>query len=507
MTDVHHLTATEMLAGFADRSLSPVEAAEACLARIDELDGRVNAFCHLDHEGTLATARASEDRWQRGEPLGLVDGVPTAVKDVFLTRGWPTRRGSALVDVDADWPDDAPVVSALRRHGATLVGKTTTPELGWKGVTDSPATGITGNPWDPSRTAGGSSGGSAAAVVLGMAPLALGTDGGGSIRIPAGFSGTVGHKPTGSLVPLWPVSPYGTLGHAGPMTWTVADAALMLDVLAEPDPRDWTQLAPIAPTRDALDGGIAGLRIAYSPDLGWVDVDPDVARLVAEAVDVLAELGAHVERVDPGFDDPVRVFSTLWNSGAAAATAGTTDEDRARMDPGLVENAGVVCELRVLRQQHHRAPWRRHGVAGRRASRADHLLGRHHHRQPAAAVRRDLRDAEDGCRDLPQGQRSDRGRSIGPGNPRLRRLGPEPLLQHRKPAGFGEGRRQRCQDQGRDREQRSHPVHGHPGTELVDSEGGVGFHASFVMCWISLRLPGTSCLRRSGSSRPSPAAS
>jgi aspartyl-tRNA(Asn)/glutamyl-tRNA(Gln) amidotransferase subunit A len=337
MTDVHHLTATEMLAGFADRSLSPVEAAEACLARIDELDGRVNAFCHLDHEGTLATARASEDRWQRGEPLGLVDGVPTAVKDVFLTRGWPTRRGSALVDVDTDWPDDAPVVSALRRHGATLVGKTTTPELGWKGVTDSPATGITGNPWDPSRTAGGSSGGSAAAVVLGMAPLALGTDGGGSIRIPAGFSGTVGHKPTGSLVPLWPVSPYGTLGHAGPMTWTVADAALMLDVLAEPDPRDWTQLAPIAPTRDALDGGIAGVRIAYSPDLGWVDVDPDVARLVAEAVDVLAELGAHVERVDPGIDDPVRVFSTLWNSGAAAATAGTTDEDRARMDPGLVE--------------------------------------------------------------------------------------------------------------------------------------------------------------------------
>ena len=337
MTDIHNLTATELLDRFADRSLSPVEAAEACLARIDELDGAVNAFCVVDPDAALASARDAGRRWQRGEPAGLVDGVPVAIKDVFLTRGWPTRRGSQLVDPDQPWEDDSPVVSALRRHGATLVGKTTTPELGWKGVTDSPATGVTGNPWDPARTAGGSSGGSAAAVALGMAPLALGTDGGGSIRIPAGFSGVVGHKPTYGVVPLWPVSPYGTLAHAGPMTWTVADAALMLDVLAEPDPRDWTQLAPAGPFRTHLGAGVTGLRIAFSPTLGWVDVDPEVARIVGDAVGVLEQLGAHVEQADPGFDDPVEVFSTLWNTGAAAATASAPAADVSLMDPGLVE--------------------------------------------------------------------------------------------------------------------------------------------------------------------------
>ena len=337
MTDLHHLSAVELLDGFARRTLSPVEVADSCLARIDQLDGRVNGFCVVDPPTTLAMARESERRWQRGEPAGLVDGVPVAVKDVFLTHGWPTRRGSALVDVDQPWNEDSPVVAALRRHGATLVGKTTTPELGWKGVTDSPATGVSGNPWDPARTSGGSSGGSASAVALGMAPLALGTDGGGSIRIPAGFSGVVGHKPTYGLVPLWPISPYGTLAHAGPMTWTVADAALMLDVLSEPDPRDWTQLAPVAPFRHRLDGGVAGLRVAFSPTLGWVDVDPEVADLVRSAVEVLEELGAHVEEADPGFDDPVEVFEALWNSGAAAATAGASEADLAKMDPGLVE--------------------------------------------------------------------------------------------------------------------------------------------------------------------------
>ena len=192
------------------------------------------------------------------------------------------------------------MVAALRRHGAVLIGKTTTPELGWKGVTDSPLAGITRNPWNPERTAGGSSGGSAAALAAGMAPLALGTDGGGSIRIPCAMCGVPGIKPTYGRVPAWPPSPFGLLAHLGPMARTVTDTALLLDVLSEPDARDWSALPPLrASFLDGFDGGIGGLRVAFSPTLGHVDVDPEVAQAVAAAAGALAELGAHVEQIDP----------------------------------------------------------------------------------------------------------------------------------------------------------------------------------------------------------------
>src|ERR671923_2494400 len=183
--------AAALLAGYRAGELSPVEVVEDALARIERGDATLNAFCLVDPERALADARASEARWRRGEPAGALDGVPVAVKDVFATRDWPTRRGSHAIDPAGPWEEDAPSVAALRRHGAVIPGKTTTPEFGWKGVTDSPLTGITRNPWDESKTAGGSSGGSSVAVVLGMATLAVGTDGGGSIRIPAGFWGFV----------------------------------------------------------------------------------------------------------------------------------------------------------------------------------------------------------------------------------------------------------------------------------------------------------------------------
>jgi len=272
------MTATELLSAYRSGERSPVEATEACLAAIRDHDGELAAFCLTDPDAALASAGESEARWRRGTPAGLLDGVPVAVKDVFLTAGWPTRRGFPAVAEGASWDVDAPAVAALRRHGAVLVGKTTTPQLGWKGVTDGPHMPVTRNPWDPARTAGGSSGGSAAAVAKGMAPLALGTDGGGSIRIPGAFCGITGIKPTFARVPHWPPSPFGLLAHAGPMARTVADAALLLDVLAEPDAREWAALPP-PPGRysDALEGGIEGLRIAFSPDLGYVDVDPEVA--------------------------------------------------------------------------------------------------------------------------------------------------------------------------------------------------------------------------------------
>jgi aspartyl-tRNA(Asn)/glutamyl-tRNA(Gln) amidotransferase subunit A len=190
--DFVHLTATELLTAYRAGTVSPVDVTEAVLARIKQADPAINAFRMVAADQALASARESAARWQRGEPCGALDGVPVSIKDILLTRGWPTLRGSRTIDPDQAWPEDAPSVGAVRRHGGVLVGKTTTPELAWKGVTDSPLTGITRNPWDVSRTAGGSSGGAAAAVAAGMAPLALGTDGGGSRSNPP----TVGCRTT-----------------------------------------------------------------------------------------------------------------------------------------------------------------------------------------------------------------------------------------------------------------------------------------------------------------------
>lgn len=335
-TAIEWMDATELLDAYAARTLSPLEVTDHLLDRIDRLDGSINAWCHLDPDTTREQARQSTDRWAADTPQGRLDGVPVAVKDVFLTEGWPTLKGSALVDIDQPWTDDSPSVAALRRNGAVLLGKTTTPELGWKGVTDAPATGITRNPWNVALTPGGSSGGSSAALVAGMVPLALGTDGGGSIRIPSAFSGCTGIKPTWGRVPHWPVSPYGGLAHAGPMSRTVADTALLLDVLVEADHRDTGALMPDGVDHlAALSEGIRGLRVAYSPTLGYVDVHPEVAAAVRTAVESLEALGAHVEEVDPGFADPIDAFRVLWNSGAAQATKSDSADDRARRDPGL----------------------------------------------------------------------------------------------------------------------------------------------------------------------------
>jgi aspartyl-tRNA(Asn)/glutamyl-tRNA(Gln) amidotransferase subunit A len=348
-TDLADWTATELVAGFGERAVSPVEATEAVLARIAARDGELNAFCLVDADGALEQARRSQRRWWAGEPAGPVDGVPTSIKDLFLTRGWPTLRGSRTIDPDQEWSEDAPAVARLREAGAVLIGKTTTPELGWKGVTDGPLTGVTRNPWDPTRTSGGSSGGSAAAVAAGMGPLATGTDGGGSIRIPAGFCGIVGFKPTYGRVPLYPPSPFGTLSHAGPMTRTVDDAALMLDVLSRPDARDWSALAPGAGSfRDHLGAGVGGLRIAFSPDLGYVDVDSEVAAGVDAAVEVLARLGADVTQVDPGFADPVQAYHVLWFSGAAKSLERLPADRWSELDPGLREAAEEGRKLSAL---------------------------------------------------------------------------------------------------------------------------------------------------------------
>ena len=190
-SDLLTLPAVDLLRLYRSKRASPVEVTRAVLKRIDELNPLLNCFCYLAPDA-LAMARDAEARWMKGEPKGVLDGVPVTIKDLLLTRGWPTLRGSKTVDPKGSWNDDAPAVARLREAGALLIGKTTTPEFGWKGVTDNPLTGITRNPWNPARTPGGSSGGAAAALASGMGPLGLGTDGGGSIRIPCAFTGVFG---------------------------------------------------------------------------------------------------------------------------------------------------------------------------------------------------------------------------------------------------------------------------------------------------------------------------
>jgi aspartyl-tRNA(Asn)/glutamyl-tRNA(Gln) amidotransferase subunit A len=330
------LSATELVHAYARKTLSPVEATEAVLARIEKHDGTFNAFRLVDAERALEAAKASEARWARGKPAGLVDGVPTTIKDLVATKGWSTRRGSLTSSEEGDWDEDHPLVKKLRAHGAVLLGKTTTPEFGWKGVTDSPLTGITRNPWDPTKTPGGSSGGAAAAAAAGMGALHHGSDGGGSIRMPAGFTGIYGIKPTFGRVPTWPASGFGTVSHQGPMTRTVADAALMLTVMAEPDARDWYALPSTGyDWRDSLGMSVKGWRIAFSPDLGHAKVDPEIAALVRAAAETFTALGAHVEEVDPGLGDQHDTFRTHWFNGAARLQQTMTEDELAMLDPGF----------------------------------------------------------------------------------------------------------------------------------------------------------------------------
>lgn len=352
-TDLADCTATTLAALYRSGAASPVEALQAALRRAERVDPRLNALCWLAPEEGLAAARASEARWRAGTPLSPLDGVPVVVKDLILTRGWPTLRGSRTVDPQQPWDTDAPSVARLREAGAVLFAKTTTPEFGCKGETNSPLTGITRNPWNPARTPGGSSGGTAVAVAAGIAPLGLGTDGAGSIRIPAAFCGNVGFKPSFGRVPAYPLSPFGTLAHIGPHAMSVADAAAAMNVLKRPDLRDWTALpADESDYSAGLDDGMRGLRVAFSPTLGYAkQVHPEVAAAVARAAARFAELGARVEQVDPGFEDPLEIITGLWFVGAWTLWNALTPAQQALTDVDFAAQAHLGSAYSALAVQ------------------------------------------------------------------------------------------------------------------------------------------------------------
>jgi aspartyl-tRNA(Asn)/glutamyl-tRNA(Gln) amidotransferase subunit A len=338
------LSAEALLQHYRSGSLSPVEVTQAVLERAERSQPVLNAFCVLDPEAALASARASQARWQRGEPQGLLDGVPVTIKDIVLTRGWPTRRGSHTIPADQPWDDDGPCVARLRESGAVVFGKTTTPEFAVEPVTRSPLTGITRNPWNPALTPGGSSGGAGAQLAAGIGPLAVGTDAGGSIRIPASFCGVFGHKPSGGRVPAWPPTPYATFASIGAMTRTVTDAARMLTVMSQPDPRDWGALPhdPV-PYHEHLDRSFAGMPIAWSPTLGWARVDDEVLALCEQAVQNFVRMGARVHTVPHVFDDPLPLIARLRDAVSHYAFQSFGEDKLAVMDPGV---AAMIRETR-----------------------------------------------------------------------------------------------------------------------------------------------------------------
>ena len=347
--DLCYLSALELLDLYRSRQLSPVEVASAVLERINTHNPVLRAFITVTAERAMNDARAAEQAYQEGT-AGALAGVPASIKDLVPTKGIRTTSGS-LLHKDRVPDEDAPLVERLYNAGIVMLGKTNTPENGWKGDSGNAIIGPTHNPWKHGRTAGGSSGGAAAAVVAGMGALAQGGDGAGSIRIPAAFSGCYGLKPSFGLVPH-PSSTALQTAHAGPMTRTVRDAALMLDVMAGPDDRDRYTFPTSKGFLAGLEGGIKGLRVAWSTDLGYAAVDPEVRALTTAAARRFADLGCDIVEAHPDFEDTFDITDTLWVASQASGHIDNLEEVRDLIDPGrlkLVERGRLLSAAEVAR--------------------------------------------------------------------------------------------------------------------------------------------------------------
>lgn len=320
MSDLLDYSANELSSLYQAQKLSPVEVLETVLIEAASSQTAINAFCHFGADSALAQARESAARWQAGRPLGALDGVPVSIKDNVATQDMPTRFGSQAVSAEAAMQADSPCVARLREAGAVLFGKTTLPDFAHKILTDSPVSGITRNPWNRAHTPGGSSGGASAAVASGLGPLAIGTDGGGSIRVPAAFTGIFGFKPSFGRVPHYPRGAFALLSHVGPMTRTVADAALVMNVITKPDARDWYSLP-----YDGVDylahlrRRPAKLRVACSTSLGLdVPVEQELLQVLLRSAQYLEETGADVDGDDPpAIQMCNEIHRTLWTSFSA----------------------------------------------------------------------------------------------------------------------------------------------------------------------------------------------
>lgn len=376
LDDLCYLPATALGERYAAGGLSPVEVAERHLARLEALEPALNAFQLVDREGALAAAREATARWRQGAARGPLDGVPVTIKDNVDMRGWPTRNGSTTSHT-MPAAQDAPVVARLREAGAVFLGKTTTPEFAWKGITDSRLKGFTRNPWALDRSSGGSSGGAAAALAAGIGTIAYGNDGGGSIRIPASFCGLFGLKPTFGRVPHHPVEGvFATVSAGGPITRNVADAALALEVMARPDSRDWYALPQ--PPDDWLAGlrpQLQSLRFAYAPHLGEVEPDQDVRDCLEQSIARLRQAGAAVEDVGPVIPSLQPIFQDFWMASFAHLLRGVPRDRWDELDPGfrhVAERGLAVSAEQLLAGEVARA--RLHGRFAELHERYDLLL-------------------------------------------------------------------------------------------------------------------------------------
>jgi aspartyl-tRNA(Asn)/glutamyl-tRNA(Gln) amidotransferase subunit A len=350
MTDLSQLTAAELSRLYRKGKASPVETMKAVLARTAKVNPVINAFCRVDDNESMKLARASERRWKKGEPWSALDGVPVSIKELVRVKGWAASMGSRLTDKTAA-DADAPAVARLREAGAIVFAQSTSSEYGHKGVTDSPLHGISRNPWNKERTPGGSSGGAGAAVAAGLGPLAIGTDGGGSVRIPSSFNGLVGIKATFGRVPAWPPSLTGDLSNTGPMARTALDCALMMNVIARPDPRD----AHALPADDIhyakkIDGKLRKLKVGFVLRFGDHPIDIEVAALVTKAAKQFEKLGCEVEEVEAPFPyaEAGRAFVIHWLTALQRLLQLFPESRHDEFDPNLL--AGAKAGLRYSLQ-------------------------------------------------------------------------------------------------------------------------------------------------------------
>jgi aspartyl-tRNA(Asn)/glutamyl-tRNA(Gln) amidotransferase subunit A len=342
------LTAEDMLTAYGRQQLTPVDVLQAVTERVARLNPGLNAFAAMN-PAALQAAFDSASRWRCGRPAGILDGVPCTVKDLVDLAGFPTRRGSRTTSADPV-ADDAPMVVGLKAAGAIVLGKTTTTEFGWKSPGDCPLHGITRNPWNPAHTTGGSSAGAGAAGAAGFGPLHIGTDAGGSVRIPAAWCGLVGLKPTYGRIPQWPASAFASVAVAGPMTRTVRDAALMFSAMARwdlrdpfclpDDPRDWL---------DGIEAGVSGLTVGILDNPGFdAPVDADGVAAVERAAQLLADAGAYVEQAVAGLPDTSSVFGRVWGAALARMVAGMPSQLSGLLDPGIREVAETLGGMTAI---------------------------------------------------------------------------------------------------------------------------------------------------------------